>query len=100
MGRTPDAAPDGIHHPACTASSGTSSTVGCSMARNIGTAEPEQIDTVIIGAGQAGLSVGYHLAQRGREIVILDSNARVGDSWRTRWASLRLFSPARFDGLD
>jgi putative flavoprotein involved in K+ transport len=70
------------------------------MAMSIGTAEPEQIDTVIIGAGQAGLSVGYHLAQRGRELVIFESNARVGDSWRTRWDSLRLFSPARFDGLD
>ena len=64
------------------------------------TYEPERIETVVIGAGQAGLSVGYHLARRGRPFVILEANARVGDSWRKRWDSLRLFSPARFDGID
>lgn len=62
--------------------------------------EPDRVDTVIIGAGQAGLSVGYHLARRGRSFVILESNERIGDSWRARWDSLRLFTPARFDGLD
>src|SRR6476660_3402433 len=56
-------------------------------------------DVVVIGAGQAGLSVGYHLKQRGIPFVILDANERVGDTWRKRWDSLRLFSPARFDGL-
>jgi putative flavoprotein involved in K+ transport len=60
----------------------------------------EEIETVIIGAGQAGLSVGYHLARRGAPFVILEGNARVGDTWRRRWDSLRLFTPARFDGLD
>ena len=59
----------------------------------------EEIRTVIIGAGQAGLSVGYHLARRGSPFVILDANQRVGDTWRRRWDSLRLFTPARFDGL-
>ena len=62
--------------------------------------EVERIQTVVIGAGQAGLSVGYHLSRRGLPFVILDAHARVGDSWRTRWDSLRLFTPARFDGLD
>jgi putative flavoprotein involved in K+ transport len=62
--------------------------------------EPERVETVVIGAGQAGLSVGYHLARRGRSFVILEANERVGDSWRKRWDSLRLFSPARFDGID
>jgi putative flavoprotein involved in K+ transport len=62
--------------------------------------DPEAIDTVIIGAGQAGLSVGYHLARRGVPFVILEANPRVGDGWRNRWDSLRLFTPARFDGLD
>jgi putative flavoprotein involved in K+ transport len=57
-------------------------------------------DTIIIGGGQSGLSVGYHLAKRGQQFVILDGNERVGDSWRKRWDSLRLFTPARFDGLD
>ena len=63
-------------------------------------AEPERIETVIIGAGQAGLSAGYHLAQLGKPFVILEGNARIGDTWRQRWDSLRLFSPARFDGID
>jgi putative flavoprotein involved in K+ transport len=61
--------------------------------------EPESIQTVIIGAGQAGLSVGYFLARRGIPFVILEANERVGDSWRNRWDSLRLFTPARFDAL-
>ena len=60
----------------------------------------ERIHTVIIGGGQSGLSVGYHLARRGLPFVILDANARVGDAWRHRWDSLRLFTPARFNGLD
>ena len=58
-----------------------------------------RIETVIIGGGQAGLAMGYHLARRRRPFVILEANARIGDSWRTRWDSLRLFSPARYDGL-
>jgi putative flavoprotein involved in K+ transport len=60
---------------------------------------PERVETVVIGAGQAGLATGYHLARRGREFVILDANQRIGDAWRTRWDSLRLFTPARYDGL-
>jgi putative flavoprotein involved in K+ transport len=59
----------------------------------------ERFETVIIGGGQAGLSVGYHLATRDRPFVILDANERIGDSWRTRWDSLRVFTPARADGL-
>jgi putative flavoprotein involved in K+ transport len=52
------------------------------------------IETVVIGAGQAGLSTGYHLAKRGHEFVILDASERVGDNWRCHWDSLRLYSPA------
>jgi putative flavoprotein involved in K+ transport len=59
----------------------------------------EQFESVIIGGGQAGLSVGYHLARRGRRFVILDANERIGDAWRKRWDSLRLFTPARYNGL-
>lgn len=56
-------------------------------------------DTIIIGGGQAGLSTGYYLRQQGRDFVILEASARIGDSWRKRWDSLRLFTPARYDGL-
>lgn len=60
----------------------------------------ERIHTVVIGGGQAGLAVGYHLRKRGVPFVILESNARIGDNWRQRWDSLRLFTPARFDSID
>jgi putative flavoprotein involved in K+ transport len=60
----------------------------------------ERVDVVVIGSGQAGLSVGYHLRERGLRFVILDAEKRIGDAWRKRWDSLRLFTPARFDGLD
>jgi putative flavoprotein involved in K+ transport len=56
----------------------------------------ERVETVVLGGGQAGLSVGYHLARRGLSFVILDANERIGDSWRKRWDSLRLFTPARY----
>lgn len=60
----------------------------------------EHYDTVIIGGGQAGLVAGRFLAKRGRTFAILDANERVGDQWRKRWDSLRLFTPARYNGLD
>jgi len=63
------------------------------------TTEPERIQTVVIGAGQAGLATGYHLSRRGLPFVILDANERVGDQWRRRWDSLRLFTPAGYDGI-
>jgi putative flavoprotein involved in K+ transport len=63
------------------------------------TAQSEGFETVIVGGGQAGLATGYHLAKRGRPFIILDANARVGDPWRKRWDSLKLYSPAAYDGL-
>lgn len=62
-------------------------------------ASSESFDTVVIGGGQAGLSVGYYLARQGRSFVILDANERIGDAWRNRWDSLLLFTPARMNGL-
>jgi putative flavoprotein involved in K+ transport len=56
-------------------------------------------ETIIIGGGQAGLATGYYLKQQGRDFVILDGSERIGDPWRARWDSLRLFTPARYDGL-
>jgi putative flavoprotein involved in K+ transport len=60
----------------------------------------ERIETLVIGGGQSGLSVGYHLARLRLPFLIVDANERVGDAWRKRWDSLRLFTPNRFNGLD
>jgi len=61
--------------------------------------DAERFETVIVGGGQAGLAAGYHLAKRGLPFVILDASERIGDAWRNRWDSLRLFTPAKYDGL-
>ena len=55
--------------------------------------------TIVIGGGQAGLAAGYFLKQRSRDFVILDSSTRTGETWRSRWDSLRLFTPSHFDSL-
>jgi putative flavoprotein involved in K+ transport len=68
--------------------------------KNPAVKERERLDVVVIGGGQAGLSVGYHLMKRGLRFVILDGSARIGDTWRKRWDSLRLFTPAWLDSLD
>ena len=62
--------------------------------------QTERFDTVVIGAGQAGLVTGYHLQRAGRSFVILDGDERVGDVWRRRYDSLRLFTPSWACGLD
>jgi putative flavoprotein involved in K+ transport len=54
---------------------------------------------IVVGGGQAGLAMGYHLAGRGVDFVILEGAARVGDAWRSRWDSLTLFTPARYSAL-
>jgi putative flavoprotein involved in K+ transport len=59
----------------------------------------EHVDTVVIGGGQAGLIVGHGLSQYGVDFVILDASERIGDAWRDRWDSLRLFTQARMNGL-
>ena len=59
----------------------------------------ETCQVVVIGGGQAGLSVGYSLARLGLSFVILEAEPRIGDSWRNRWDSLHLFTPAKYDGL-
>lgn len=63
------------------------------------TAHTERVETLVVGGGQAGLAVGQHLARRGAAFTILDGSERVGDSWRKRWPTLRLYSPAVVDGL-
>ena len=59
----------------------------------------QRYDAVVIGAGQAGLAVGYHLAKRDVDFAILSDEQRIGDNWRRRWDSLRLFTPASRSGM-
>ena len=56
-------------------------------------------DVVVIGGSQAGLAIGYHLAQHGLRFVILDAGSEAGHVWRSRWDSLTLFTPAQYSGL-
>ena len=61
---------------------------------------PSQVlEVLVIGAGQAGLALGHHLAARKAHFLLLDAGPEVGHSWRARWDSLRLFSPAQYDSL-
>lgn len=59
----------------------------------------DYVETLVIGGGQAGLATAYHLSRRGLDHAVLDANDRIGDAWRNRWDSLRLFTPSWFNGL-
>lgn len=59
----------------------------------------QQYETIVIGSGQAGLATGYYLKRHDQDFVILDASERIGDAWRNRWDSLRLFTEARYNGL-
>ena len=56
-------------------------------------------EVAVIGAGQAGLAIGYFLKQQGRAFVILEAAGSIGSAWRGRWESLTLFTPRRSSGL-
>jgi putative flavoprotein involved in K+ transport len=56
------------------------------------------LDVLVIGGGQAGLAMGYQLARRGLNFQIVDA-AGLGDTWRSRWDSLLLFTPAQYANL-
>ena len=62
--------------------------------------DAQHVGTLVVGAGQAGLSTAYHLGRRGRDVLVVDGSARVGDCWRQRYDSLRLFTPAKASALD
>jgi putative flavoprotein involved in K+ transport len=65
-----------------------------------GTVEPgSSFEVMVIGAGQAGLAIGYFLARLGQRFVILEAADSIGAAWRTRWESLTLFTPRRYSGL-
>lgn len=61
--------------------------------------KPANHHAIVIGGGQAGLVAGYELRKRDVDFVILDASDRIGDAWRNRWDSLRLFTPAHMNGL-
>jgi putative flavoprotein involved in K+ transport len=60
---------------------------------------PEEVAVLIVGGGQAGLSAGHRLQESGIDIAIVDAGDRIGDTWRHRWDSLRLFTPAVVSAL-
>jgi putative flavoprotein involved in K+ transport len=59
----------------------------------------DRFDVVVVGAGQAGLAMGYFLTQQGKRFVILERDGSIASAWRQRWESLTLFTPRRFDSL-
>lgn len=63
------------------------------------TVPSETFDVIVVGGGQAGLAVSYYLSRQDVDFLVLDAGAETGESWRTRWDSLRLFTPAEYDGL-
>jgi putative flavoprotein involved in K+ transport len=64
-----------------------------------GPAGAEVLDVVVVGGSQAGLAMTWHLAQQGRSFVVLEAGPEVGHVWRSRWDSLKLFTPAQYDAL-
>jgi putative flavoprotein involved in K+ transport len=67
---------------------------------DLGAAEPtSSYEVVVVGAGQAGLAMGYFLRRQGRDFVILECAGRLAPAWRVRWDSLRLFTPRRYSGV-
>src|SRR4051794_37167759 len=59
----------------------------------------EPLEVVVVGGGQAGLAMGYHLARQGRRFAILEAAAQPAAAWRSRWESLTLFTPVRYSSL-
>jgi putative flavoprotein involved in K+ transport len=59
----------------------------------------QRLDVVVVGGSQAGLGMAWHLAEQGRRFVVLEAGSEVGQVWRSRWDSLKLFTPAQYDAL-
>jgi len=58
-----------------------------------------RMEVIVVGAGQAGLAMGFYLARQGLQFRILEAADTVGAAWRERWDSLALFTPRRYDAL-
>ncbi len=69
------------------------------MATTATTPPTAELDVLVIGAGQAGLALAFHLAHRDLRFLVVDAAPRIGAVWRARWDSLRLFTPAEYDAL-
>jgi putative flavoprotein involved in K+ transport len=65
--------------------------------RDVG--DDDRVEVIVVGAGQAGLAIGFFLARHGRRFIILEAADTVGAAWRDRWDSLALFTPRRYDAL-
>jgi putative flavoprotein involved in K+ transport len=59
----------------------------------------DRYEVIVVGGGQAGLAMGYFLAQQGRRFTILEAAGEPAAAWRSRWDSLTLFTPVRYDSL-
>jgi putative flavoprotein involved in K+ transport len=57
------------------------------------------LDVVVVGGSQAGLAMAWHLARQGLRFVVLEAGPELGHVWRSRWDSLKLFTPAQYDAL-
>jgi putative flavoprotein involved in K+ transport len=64
-----------------------------------GPAGDQRLEVVVVGGSQAGLAMAWHLAQQGRRFVVLEAAPELGHTWRSRWDSLKLFTPAQYDAL-
>jgi putative flavoprotein involved in K+ transport len=59
----------------------------------------EVLDVVVVGGSQAGLAIAWHLRRQGLRFVVLEASPEIGHTWRSRWDSLKLFTPAQYDAL-
>jgi putative flavoprotein involved in K+ transport len=72
---------------------------GATGVPSAGSQSSDDVEVAVIGAGQAGLAMGYFLRRQGRRFMILERAGSIGSAWRERWESLTLFTPRRYSAL-